>query len=108
MLLTRNTLASKSKSVPDVARSSQPKPIKSLLRFGSVLVSDKLPPLLNDNAMILFLLLNDYEINSEDDIEDIISNSYDSEFLFDAMEPLCNTEVFHNDKLIWKNGNKVE
>ena len=52
--------------------------------------------------------LNDYEINSEDDIEDIISNSYDSEFLFDAMEPLGNTEVFHNDKLIWRNGNKVE
>ena len=52
--------------------------------------------------------LNDYEINSEDDIEHIISNSYDSKFLFDAMEPLCNTEVFHNDKLIWRNGNKVE
>ena len=52
--------------------------------------------------------LNDYEINSEDDIEDIISNSYDSEFLFDTMWPLYNTEVFHNDKLIWRNGNKVE
>ena len=52
--------------------------------------------------------LNDYEINSEDDIEDIIYNSYDSEFLLDTMEALYNTEVFHNDKLIWRNGKKVE
>src|SRR5919197_2433805 len=47
-----NTLASRSKAAPSVRRTSQPKPTRILLRPGASLVSDTLPPLFNEIAIV--------------------------------------------------------
>ena len=48
---SRKALASRSKAAPSVARTFQPRPIWILARFGTVLESDRLPPLEREIAM---------------------------------------------------------